>query len=312
MIIFIQIKILNVKFNYSLKNDQNDKVLKENKVGIISKNKINIDRTYNNSHISFFVLKCGNEKEYELKMKYENENLWTNKISKKYNYYNIPILHNGIHFEQSNVNANTLFLYKFHNNKNNENNFIKQIESFKESNDYILINNKNKVSEFSYSKNPLKDIKVTSTKLYLLKQNDKNAEKSQNMCYLNNSDESKNEKEFKKIIFTGKTYKFNDKNELDGNWYMTIESEYSENVISKFIVYNGKVEIKKGLIVSIESTNKKNSKTVLIIILIILVCIAIVLAIIFIIKRSKDDYMSEFPTQNISLIAGESGKYTKV
>ena len=303
---------LNVKFNYSLKNDQNDKVLKENKVGIISKNKINIDRTYNNSHISFFVLKCGNEKEYELKMKYENENLWTNKISKKYNYYNIPILHNGIHFEQSNVNANTLFLYKFHNNKNNENNFIKQIESFKESNDYILINNKNKVSEFSYSKNPLKDIKVTSTKLYLLKQNDKNAEKSQNMCYLN-SEESTNDKDLKIINFNkDNTYKFKENDELNGKWYMTIESEYSENVISKFIVYNGKVEIKKGLIVSIESTNKKNSKTVLIIILIILVCIAIVLAIIFIIKRSKDDYMSEFPTQNISLIAGESGKYTKV
>ena len=228
------------------------------------------------------------------------------------NYYNIPILHNGIHFEQSNVNANTLFLYKFHNNKNNENNFIKQIESFKESNDYILINNKNKVSEFSYSKNPIKDIKVTSTKLYLLKQNDKNAEKSQNMCYLN-SEESTNDKDLKIINFNkDNTYKFQENDELNGKWYMTIESEYSENVISKFIVYNGKVEIKKGLIVSIESTNKKNSKTVLIIILIILVCIAIVLAIIFIIKRSKDDYMSEFPTQNISLIAGESGKYTKV
>ena len=247
-------------------------------------------------------------------MKYDNDNLWKTKISNKYNYYNIPILINGIHFDQSNTNANTLFSYKFHNNDINES--MEKFKSFKDTNDYILFNESGKVTELSYKKEPISNSKLVRTTIYLLKENEKNKQNSNNLCYLN-SDESKNEKEFKKIIFTGKTYKFNDKNELDGNWYMTIESEYLETVASKFIVYNNKVEIKNGLIKQSSrpgtggSNTKKRTKTIIIIILIVLFVIAIILFIIFLIRKSNDDIENEIPTQTISLITGEKDKYTK-
>ena len=98
---------------------------------------------------------------------------------------------------------------------------------------------------------------------------------------------------------------------------MTIESEYLETVASKFIVYNNKVEIKKGLIKQSSgpgtggSNTKKRTKTIIIIILIVLFVIAIILFIIFLIRKSNDDIENEIPTQTISLITGEKDKYTK-
>ena len=305
---------LKVEYHYTDKKTKKLNDLQENKFGIISNNsKIKIDNTYDKSHILFFVHNCS-KSNYDLIMKYDNDNLWKTKISNKYNYYNIPILINGIHFDQSNTNANTLFSYKFHNNDINES--MEKFKSFKDTNDYILFNESGKVTELSYKKEPISNSKLVRTTIYLLKENEKNKQNSNNLCYLN-SDESKNEKEFKKIIFTGKTYKFNDKNELDGNWYMTIESEYLETVASKFIVYNNKVEIKKGLIKQSSrpgtggSNTKKRTKTIIIIILIVLFVIAIILFIIFLIRKSNDDIENEIPTQTISLITGEKDKYTK-
>ena len=300
---------ISVQFDYINKISQKLD-LKENKFGIISKNnKISIERTYNKSHILLFVHNCS-ESNYELKMKYENEDLWTNKISNKYNYYNIPILHNGIHFEQSNEKANTFFSYKFHNNDINEKNLMEKIKSFKDNNDYISLKTSGKVTELSYKTEPIKNSTLVRTTIYLLKDNEKNQQNSRNLCYLN-SDDSKNANELKKLNFVGKTYKFQENNELDGKWYMTIESEYLDNVATKFIVYNSKVEIKKGLI-NPTSESKGNTKTIIIIVLIVLVCIAIALAVIFLLKKSKDDILNEIPTQNISLIHEDKGTYTRV
>ena len=74
---------------------------------------------------------CDSELINKISMNYNNEPLWTDNMPQKYNTFTIPLLYNGIYFDELMQSQSILFSYKFQNNDNKINeDFIKSLENF--------------------------------------------------------------------------------------------------------------------------------------------------------------------------------------
>ena len=307
--------LLEVNIDYVLKNKLGKANLNESDIGVINKkSNFYINNSKNQKYIYLMSYVCGESKNDNLTMNYEDDIIWSGDLKTKYNYFELPLIYNGIHFGIQSNNVSSLFSYKLSNEKNTDGRFKSEITNYKGDNlKYLKFTN----NEIKFDSTPLKGFKILKTNVYLIKKNDTNANKIGDLCYLKMRESSKaNDKSFFSLSQNGEGFKFDEKNkDINGDWLFSVVSEYSEVVETQILVYKGEITIKDGSIKIKGEKISGGNKKLIIIVLIVLVVIALVL-IVFFIFRKKDDILNDIPSQAISLInddkENQGGGYSKI
>ena len=233
--------ILDVEFDYQLKERTYKQVLEENKLGVISEtSKYYISNKERKKYISLMAYACHSGSLNKISMNYESDSLWSGNLLKKYNTFTLPILYTGIYFDESIQSENVLFSYKLQNDdKEIDSNYINSLENFNKG----IVSFTTDSVEISHSLS----YKHHMYKIYLPKSSNKaHSANYNNICYLNKLEKESPDPSFYIFEETSNLHKF--KSDLNGNYYISIVAEFNEIIAAKLLLHSSKINLENGTV----------------------------------------------------------------
>ena len=237
-----ELETLNIVVEYMEKKYNNKDTIGPNLKYVLGNKVVKVEDSYEQNYMRIVTIKCKNNLENKLKMKYEEYDMWSESLFNKYSFFELSAIYNGIGFDLQNKKNSVLFSYNYSNELIDIKNFEIELNAFYEQKEYSN-SIKLKDNKLTSSKIEIGNYKDEKTKMYLLNTNkiDPNYD---NICFLNTLSANDNViiKEFESELV------FKQEELFDGNWYLVVVKEFHNPLYFDMIVYSEKVIIKDGKI----------------------------------------------------------------